>query len=138
MPAKGTTFRPLFLCVKISSFNYRAREGHDQKLLLTDFTPEGFNYRAREGHDTGRRRAAPDVTVSTTVPAKGTTFIAALKQSRLMFQLPCPRRARRNGARWVLFAESFNYRAREGHDFTPSGSSPRVISFNYRAREGHD
>ncbi len=34
-------------------------------------------------------------TVSTSVPTKGTTCLTSSNRSRVMFQLPCPRRARR-------------------------------------------
>ena len=55
-----------------------------------------------------------------------------------MFQLPCPRRARRLWARRTTGKRSFNYRAREGHDATIGNRRDILFSFNYRAREGHD
>ncbi len=137
VPAKGTT--------DVSAgnshtpcFNYRAREGHDVVVGDTLMPETGFNYRAREGHDTAvvARRDLPDV--STTVPAKGTTFPLRILYGCRWFQLPCPRRARPVQFRPAAPTFCFNYRARGGHDASASPPATSGRCFNYRARGGHD
>ena len=53
-----------------------------------------FNYRARGGHDVSGNGYVMDIKVSTTVPAEGTTYPAQYVDDNVVFQLPCPRRAR--------------------------------------------
>ena len=78
--------------------------------------PSSFNYRAREGHDVPWFLGYRTRKVSTTVPAKGTTVWQLKPDYRGEFQLPCPRRARPAGIGCATLPQCFNYRAREGHD----------------------
>ncbi len=82
------------LWVTSRSFNYRAREGHDPSATTHLGLISRFNYRARGGHDLRN--------IGNAQPT--------------MFQLPCPRRARRRRPLHGLLLGCFNYRARGGHD----------------------
>ena len=64
--------------------------------VFMPFADAGFNYRARGGHDGTVNVGAPVYAVSTTVPAEGTTQPPPAPLAAFTFQLPCPRRARRN------------------------------------------
>ena len=98
-----------------------------------------FNYRAREGHDYKRMRRRRVDRVSTTVPAKGTTFFSDCFNRDIKVSTTVPAKGTTLCACTIQSRRRcFNYRAREGHD---NGTTPSIspgTGFNYRAREGHD
>ena len=115
VPAKGTTWH-VKIVLRLSVFQLPCPRRARQALREPGRAPSRFNYRAREGHD-GDKRFLPQLEdVSTTVPAKGTTWRTCRLGARPLFQLPCPRRARRQNACHTAILGGFNYRAREGHD----------------------
>ena len=116
MPAKGTTLATICFS-SLRKFQLpcprRARRQTGRNFSMTRWFQLPCPRRARHN---GICSVRGEFSVSTTVPAKGTTAYAELFAVLGMFQLPCPRRARLQAYAPEARRSGFNYRAREGHD----------------------
>ncbi len=152
MPAWGTTYSLMRDALNLSSFNPRARVGHDTPTASTGGTQSSFNPRARVGHDNSalyhRIKAG---WVSIHVPAWGTTFmfspcliclicfnprarvghdkaVASMSASIFLFQSTCPRGARHNPMRDRAFLRHVSIHVPAWGTTRASAPSPRPRS----------